>query len=202
MLNFIADTHTYQWRGKTVPSVTQVIGEWQPISVYGVEYYYNVFTGTVLAAEQFVGARDFGRAVHKMNSLYLRGVLDESTLHPSLIPVLEQFDWWVRTNDVEPVEIETPMYSEKYQYAGTPDLICKIRRQLVIVEEKTGEYGMAGPQLAGYDKLYKPHLFKKRIVLSFPKDGGTLKVIPFTSPRDWGFFQARLYQYYYTRRQC
>jgi hypothetical protein len=200
VLEFIADTHTYKKDGVVIPSVTQIIGEWQLTEVYGVEYYYNIYSGAVLAADRFTEARDFGRAAHAMNALYLMGSLDQSALHPSLIPVLDQFDTWLRTFNVEPVLIETPLYSEKHQYAGTPDLVCLVKKRLAIVDYKTGDYAMAGPQLAGYDQLYKPKIYKQRFVLYLPKDGGQFKFVPCTNySDDWKFFYSRLCQYHYLK---
>jgi len=217
MLKIDLSSHTYYyWDGETIPSVTQIIGEWRPVSVYGVEYYVNTFTGHVVDAERFREARDWGNAVHKMLALYLHRKLDESSLHESLIPILEQFDEWMRLNHVEPLEIEKPLYNEQYRYAGTPDLICKLNGRLSIVDYKTGSYDMAGPQLAAYYKtgsydmagpqlaaycmLYKPLVGKDRYVLHIPRRDSKINMIclrNFTD--DWNFFRARLHQYLYLK---
>ena len=201
MLKIDLSSHTYYyWDGETIPSVTQIIGEWRPVSVYGVEYYVNTFTGHVVDAERFREARDWGNAVHKMLALYLQGKLDESSLHESLIPILEQFDEWMRLNHVETLEIEKPLYNEQYRYAGTPDLICKLNGRLSIVDYKTGSYDMAGPQLAAYCMLYKPLVGKDRYVLHIPRRDSKINMIclrNFTD--DWNFFRARLHQYLYLK---
>lgn len=198
MLTFDALTHTYQWCGKPVPSVTQAIGEWIPVNIYGTEYYVNAFTGLTFPAEKFRVAADWGTAVHAMNRLHLEGSLDRDSLHPDLLPVLGAFDDWLIAHKPKIILVETPMYSMRHGYAGTPDLICEIRRRLWVIDFKTGGYGMAGPQTAAYGKLKSELTPFKRGVLHFPKSRpGDHKFIELTNPWDWSFFQSRLYQHKY-----
>ena len=204
MLTFDRIDHEYRWDGKVVPSVTQVIGEWQQINVYGVEYYANTFTGAVVKVETFRAAADFGTAVHSMCHMELKGILSESALHPALIPPLEQFRTWMDHFKPEILLVEQPMYSQKYGYAGTPDIICMVKNKPLVCDIKTGEYAMAGVQIAGYEQLYKENSRKwgrmGRYVLYIPKNGGAYRFHPVGSPRDWAFFQARLFQWQYLTR--
>jgi hypothetical protein len=138
MLTFDALTHTYQWCGKPVPSVTQAIGEWIPVNIYGTEYYVNAFTGLTFPAEKFRVAADWGTAVHAMNRLHLEGSLDRDSLHPDLLPVLGAFDDWLIAHKPKIILVETPMYSMRHGYAGTPDLRCEIRRRLWVIGLQSG----------------------------------------------------------------
>ena len=62
-------------------------------------------------------------------------------------------------------------------------------------------------ELAAYRKLVEEHLLatKNRVppfcryVLHLPKDGGEFQFKPLTDLRDWGMFQARMYQFNYLR---
>lgn len=212
MLTFSSEAHVYKWDEKPVPSVTQIIQEWIPINVYGVEYFCNTFTGTVLAAERFREASDFGRAVHKAAHLYVADTLDEENLHPRLMTVMRQFHLWMEQYKPTILMSEQQLYSKKYGYAGTLDLFINFtlnRRQVwAVVDIKTGEYGAAGIQLSGYKNLLEEYFREakqrvpiiSRYVLHLPKDGGDFVFKPCTDIRDWGMFQARMYQFNYLRR--
>lgn len=165
-----------------------------PISVYGVDYLVNPYTGLVLAQEVFRAASDFGTAAHEMMKLYFSDQLDEGSLHPSLAPVLSQIKAWASAFRPVILGLETPMYSASRGFAGTPDILCKIKRVPYIIDLKTGAYDMVGPQTAAYEKLWQPC---RRACLSVKKDGSAFKFIPLNNPRDWGFFQSKLYEYNY-----
>lgn len=207
MLTFDPDTHIYKMDYRVVPSVTQIIGEW----IEAPYYYINTFTGAVVKKEVFEGGGDHGIAVHKGCWLILKhghDGLDWELLDPSLIHQLQQFEGWMEDFFPEIVFTEEAMYSEKFGYAGTPDIIAEMRAKRVVsakripavIDIKTGAFDMAGPQIAGYEQLYK-ETFKYRgtvlrYVLHLPKTG-PYKFIPLTDKRDWDFFRSRLFQYNY-----
>jgi len=68
---------------------------------------------------------------------------------------------------------EIPLYSEKYGYAGTPDLILN----------------------------YKKGILPKRYVLKIPKNGDRCKAVEITSTKDWIYFNAKLTAYNYERNK-
>jgi len=204
MLTFSEDPHAYHWNGKKIPGVTDIIGQWQEISVYGIKYFASVFDGLVLSEETFRQARDFGNAVHKIALFSLNdNELDMESLHPSLHKPLVQLNKW--RDEWKPVilEVERPMYSAKYGYAGKPDIVCLIRKRLCVVDIKTGMYGMAGPQIAAYEQLYRE--YRKtwaridRYVLHLPKDEGAYRFVQMKRQNDMDFFLSRYYQYKFLR---
>lgn len=203
MLEFDEKEHVYRWDGKVVPSSTQVIGEWQKVNVYGNDYYVNNFTGTVVRSETFERAADFGRAIHKA-ALYMLSVgVNWDALASELVNPLKQFEKWLVDYKVRPVQVEKPQYSKRYKYAGTSDIICLVKGdKLIVCDIKTGEYDLAGPQLASYEVLYRENSGWKgkmgRCVLHLPKGGSPYVFEPFRDRlRDWSFFQSRLYQHNY-----
>lgn len=201
MLDFDSDTHTYRWNGEVVPSVTQVIGEWQKIDV-GSSWYVSTFTGIVINAERFESAALVGTAIHDMIHAYLEDDLDEDNTSPDLLNILDQFKEWERLFRPEIISLERQGYSEKYGFAGTMDLVCMIGRDRWVVDYKSGfVYRTAGPQLAAYEKIdqeyEESHAPRKRAVLRLPKDGSKFGWEPQESRADWKFFEARLYQYQY-----
>ena len=181
------------------PSVTKILNEFVTIGAF----YYSTFTGARIPAEAFDTARDFGTAVHSMIALDISGELDEDALDPKLAAVLAQ---WRRVYCMIRPEIimsETPLYSPKYGFAGTSDIIFKLRGVLSICDFKTGFYGTAAPQLCAYEVLAREKLKTRarfdKYVLALPKDGSHFKFIKVGGPADWGFFQARLFQHNYLK---
>lgn len=178
MLTFDSEKHLYLWNGVPVPSVTQIIHEWMEVSVYGERYFVNRFTGTAISADPFRAAGGFGTAVHAGAKLLAEGnALDYDALHPSLHHPLDEFVRWQTDYSPEYRIIEKPLYSAKFNYAGTPDIIAIIRRRLAVVDIKTGGYDMAGVQMAGYEQLYREEvkrgaLHMDRYVLFLPKNDG------------------------------
>lgn len=215
MLSFDSQSHQYRWNEDPVPSVTQVIGTWIKINVYGVPYYCDTLTGTVISAQVFENAGDFGRAVHKMCELYIRGTLDTTTLPPILVSVLAQFQAWMQEYAPEIILTEKPLYSLRHKYAGTLDILCVTGKRLCLYDIKTGAHDMAGVQMAAYSQLLRDNLAEwwpdfvkishgkgissniERYVLELPKDGGSYRVVPIKSSLrlDWEYFLSRLNQH-------
>lgn len=204
MLTFDPDSHTYTVEGRPVPSVTQVIGEWSRLSFSYMNYYFNNFTGAVVSAEKFESGADYGTAIHQACRLILEAGhdnLDWKALAPELILPVQQFEKWLEDWSPDILLIEEPMYSSKYGYAGTSDIVATIQKRDTVVDIKTGAFDMAGPQVVAYGQLYKEEFkYRKtpgRYVLHLPKDGGEYKFIPLTNKMDWDFFRSRLFQYQY-----
>lgn len=197
MLTFTAETHEYRWNGAPVPSVTQILGEWITVGVV----YISTFTGAHILAECFDRARDFGTAVHRMIALDIAGELDEDALDPALVPVLSQWQRLCASLRPEILLSEEPLFCSALGYAGTPDIVCKIRGILSIIDCKTGMMGMCGPQTAAYEIPVRERLKTRarfdRYGLHLPKDGGQPKLIKYSERNDLAFFQSRLFQWRY-----
>lgn len=99
-------------------------------------------------------AGKFGTEFHKLVELFLRGetvkYFDLTFLGDRTATELwERFnvwiDFWKELNskfkvDYKPEGIEYITYSEKHQYAGTIDLVCRIDDELTIMDWKTGNH--------------------------------------------------------------
>jgi hypothetical protein len=111
-VEFIADGHIYtdapvDGVGRVYPSVT-----------------------TILKAEGFINtayyddwSRDRGSMIHLATAYDDQGELDEETLDPVIIPYLEAWRRFRKESGFIPEQIEPPMMSTVYRYAGTPDRI-------------------------------------------------------------------------------
>lgn len=205
MLVYNDKAHIYTWNGAVVPSVTQIIGEWKEVDIYGTKYMVNIYSGVTVLADTFRAPAEFGRAIHKAAYLILTGQgLDWGIMDSDLVPPVKQFLKWMEDHGVTPVLSEVPMYSTKYGYSGTPDIFCtlKKRKHLCQVDIKTGASDMVGAQTAAYEPLYREHTKYKglldRFVLRLPKDGSSYKFDPLKGLGDWRFFLNRLDQHRYT----
>ena len=111
-VEFIADGHIYtdapvDGVGRVYPSVT-----------------------TILKAEGFINtayyddwSRDRGSMIHLATAYDDAGELDEENLDPVIFPYLEAWRKFRKESGFVPEQIEPPMMSTAYKYAGTPDRI-------------------------------------------------------------------------------
>lgn len=162
-LYFDEETHTYYWKGKKVPSVTEIA---KPISFERL----NELPKWVV--EQ---ARQRGTAVHAYAEEYLLcGELDWDSIEPQFLPYVENFVNWARTYKPKLLYTEFRMGCE--EFAGTTDLICEIDDCITIVDYKTSsavDKKSLSVQLDGYDRLAKKYgIFAKKFMsLHLKKDG-------------------------------
>ena len=201
MLTFNEKDHQYFVDSNPVPSVTQVINEWNKVKISGSWWYISSFTGAAIPADTFETAGKIGTAIHRMSEYHLNGELDLESLDPDLLDVLTQFENWFNETNPEIIMVEKPLYSPKFHFAGTPDIICRIGKRIAVVDIKTGMYDMAGPQLAAYAQLFKEEeKYRGRVdryVLRLPKNGKKHKFVKMDNPHDIDFFLCRLYQWQY-----
>lgn len=207
MLVFDDTTHTYRFNGNVVSSVTQILGEYVKSNIYGTEYYVNTFTGSAVDAEKFRVAADHGNAVHLAIKYLLTDGLDMESLDPSILAAVNQFEAWREEYVKEIILVEEPLYSQRYGYAGTPDLVCELRpkyeriyrARICLTDFKTGAHGLSGPQTAAYETLYKEHSRYKgkilRTVLELPKDGGDYKFLTEAGRHDFNMFKSCLFRH-------
>lgn len=155
-LVFNATSHTYTYKGKVVPSVSQILLD-------------EGFIDTTFFTD---GGRDRGKMVHKAIEIQCKGAhcMDSKALEP----YLEAWKNFRRDCEWVPEFIEVPMGCQ--YYAGTPDQIGWFRDSLTVLDIKTGSISAAtGLQLAAYEKLYleyaiemgKGHPIKKPVMKRF-----------------------------------
>lgn len=81
---------------------------------------------------------------------------------------------WEDKNPFEPILLETPLVSEKYQYGGTPDNYCLKDGLHTLIDYKTGKaiYDEYFYQLAGYKQLLEENGYPvdRCIVLRIGRD--------------------------------
>jgi len=185
---FDPETHHYTYNGVVGPSVTGLLNTW--VKSKSGQYYYNSVFKTWVWAETFEEAGRFGTAVHQYCKELLSGN-DITIDRPDFIPPVEQFIKWHNEHLREVFVAEEPMYSVQ-GFFGTLDIFGLDKKgELVLVDIKTGDYSLAGPQLSGYEMLVRENILNnkkhriKRYVLSLPKEAGkSYKFIEMINDRD------------------
>jgi hypothetical protein len=97
-------------------------------------------------------AGDSGSATHDLIEKHLR---KEPYLIPDddrVVKGFKAFEAWLAQTDIEMIEVERMVYSEKYFYCGKTDLVGRRKQRLLIGDFKTGSgfYDEQPYQLAGY----------------------------------------------------
>jgi len=123
-------THEYTINGHRVPSVTEVLRDLFP---------------RFRASDWYLQR---GRAVHACAALVARGVPFEHD--PRIAGQVEAVKRFFSEVKPEPIAIEEPIYSEKYHYAGTPDLVARIDGRRVVVDYKSHQDPCTVYQCAAY----------------------------------------------------
>lgn len=124
-LEFNPNTHTYTYRGRRIPSVTQLLDSFGLIT--GQEWFRPEH------AER-------GQAVHAGIHLLHEGTLDWSTVAPSIAPYLAAYEQFEKDFNLSSYLSEKPLASERYFYAGTFDFLGWAREKLVLIDFKSGLY--------------------------------------------------------------
>lgn len=164
------------------------------------EYFLEVLKeASVAHRKKKEASADTGTFVHKMcelwiqdqsladNSIFIKTVA-ELKLKPEEFKIIEKqidmilvmfghFKKWALDNEVEFLESEVRCYSEKYWYAGTCDLVLKIKGEVWIGDIKTssGIYDEAFYQTSAYQNALQEQglypLVKGHVILNLKKDG-------------------------------
>ena len=108
-LSFDPVGHKYWIGKKRIPGVSEILAKVGLTKDYkGIDPFY----------------RDRGIATHKAIELYLKGILDESTLDPAIQPCFQAFLAYQKAHPLGNIlAIEKPMSNLSDTFAGTPDLI-------------------------------------------------------------------------------
>lgn len=147
--------------GQRIPSVTTYLGILNKPALMKWAWECGV------NGEDYIKVRDFassvGTLVHDMihtEILYGDGaVIDTSEYSQAEIdaaqPPMAKFNDWIKDKELEPMLMEVPFVSEKYQYGGKPDFYGKINGVLTLLDYKTGieVYQEAFYQTAAYKML-------------------------------------------------
>ncbi len=88
------------------------------------------------------------------------------------------FSYWCKKNKVKFLRTETKLYSRKYRYAGTMDILCEFDRLTYVADIKTSSniYPTMFFQTAAYQYAYTEHnpgaVISGNMIINVTKDGG------------------------------
>lgn len=146
------DEHFYYVNGKFLPSVTQILRETMPMPFALRQWIGDV--GNEKAQAKLEKAGDRGTAIHNACEELLRGLEIDLTIFPEQDKkCLVAFKNWCADYQPEIIEIEKVLASQ-CGYAGTLDILCKIKGKLTIVDIKTSSavYDEYILQLTAYEQ--------------------------------------------------
>lgn len=161
-LVFYDEDHTYRLNGVLIPSVTTVM---KPLSVT----VYGSIDERALAV-----AAERGSLVHEAIENFIKfGIKD---CYPEYQGYFDGFLDWYKQYRVEVIASEVPLYHKLYQYAGTADLLCKIKDELWLIDLKTTAVNnkmLTSVQLAAYNAALASHGVKtdRKGILLLKRDG-------------------------------
>lgn len=172
-LVFYPSSHRYKLDGRWVPGVTTILGKGLPKPALVRWAAKTVAEFVADNADDVEVLRRMGRAPmvdalkstpwQERDDAALRGTdihdIAEKLVHGQTVDVPEQHQGavdgyvrWLDAMNVEPIWTERPVASRKWQYAGKPDIICRIADQTWLLDWKTarGVYGDNALQVCAY----------------------------------------------------
>lgn len=141
------------------PSVTKIIKATSPTPPGLMQWYAK--HGFEEANKLRDDAAERGTEMHVLFERYMSGqYVDMSSLSEFHAKALMSFDQWYRDYEVEPLAVEVLLHSDTYGYAGTADLVCRIKGgKVVLVDFKSGSsiYDDYAVQLEMYRIAWNEH---------------------------------------------
>lgn len=147
LVNFQEDGHIYRdIDGNVIPSVSEILES------AGASDFSCVHP------EVMKRAQDFGKAFHSAAHLLEKGTL--KSYDSALEPWIAKLKQWIGMADPNWLKMETPMGSDPWRFAGTPDRFGDfVNKENAVLDYKTGAYSPAHAiQTAAYQILIEENL--------------------------------------------
>ena len=141
------------------PSVTKIIKATSPTPPGLMQWYAK--HGFEEANKLRDDAAERGTTMHVLFERYMSGQLvDMASLSEFHAKALMSFDQWMQDYEVEPLAIEVLLHSDTYGFAGTADLVCRVKGgKVILVDFKSGAsvYEDYAVQLEMYRLAWNEH---------------------------------------------
>lgn len=173
--------------GWAVKSALKVVeGAIRPGEVYDEVYLAEVLARAKGAFRDIKAeALNVGKAAHTFLESYLKGENPELPLEGT--PVRSCVDAaiaWMDEHRVEPIEVERRVYSRKYKFCGTLDMLARVDGYRALIDWKSSNsiYPEYWIQTAAYAKAFEEedpnyyHKIKHRYIVRLGKEDGTFEV--------------------------
>ena len=156
-LTFNATHHEYHLDGDPVTSVTQAI---EAAHLVDTRWFKDEHAAR-------------GTAVHNKIYCVLARLVDRFAADDPHIGYLQAAHQFMEDSQLQPIELEMPVYDEIFRTAGTLDVIGSIPGGTVLVDWKTGAPApWHGIQLAGYARMARDvHTIDVRMTVHLKKNG-------------------------------
>lgn len=145
------------WAGRTCAQAVRdaCLKVWEETGMFPEQSAFLAICAEAEAAHNKFrdAAGDAGSSVHDLVEKHLRGEPYEIPDDEKVANGFSAFLDWLRQTDVEIIEVERLIYSEKYFYCGKTDIVGERKGKLLIGDFKTGNsagYESEWYQLAGY----------------------------------------------------
>lgn len=188
MIKYDEKAHIYSIDNRIIPNVTGIIERG------GLSNFFNV------SQEELSKKATLGKFVHLISSLYDYDA-DNVEIDEIALTFKTYLNGWIKfRKDLNfiPDEIETIVYSKRYNFAGRLDRVGKINKIITLVDIKTGSDipPSTAIQTAGYMIAYNENRkvkdqIKRRIAVLIREDG-TYKIKEFKDLTDKNVFLACL----------
>lgn len=182
-LTFEAEGHVYRFKGRVVPSVTQVLEQLEVGSF--VAAIKEAMRGQTYAAQSsaiadaiavWQAAAEFGTHVHQACHLYNQDDLDEESLAPALMPYLNSYRLFLLETGFAVTGSETLLYNSLMGYAGAADIFGNWMQSTWVVDIKSGIVPKTvGAQLAAYQNAATKKPRRRLCLRLCPKEDGKPK---------------------------
>jgi hypothetical protein len=152
MIKDINGKRYYECEGKLYCSVTTVL------SIISKGKYFDKWLMSKTAEESkqiSQDALDIGTKLHGLCEAYIKK--EPYTIDPGIFPLFQAFLDWEKEYEPEYIHSELFLYSSRYKYAGTCDIVCKINGKMYVVDLKTSAnfYNTMQLQLSAYAHAYR-----------------------------------------------
>ena len=179
-LKFNPENHTYEVGGTVYPSVTQCLRSVGLIDFSGIDQ---------LILERAAGV---GRAVHEASHYYDEGELDFIDLDPYLVGYVTAWQKFREQNPAVFDQIEVPLCSTTYGFAGCPDRVATIDGKPAIIEIKTSSVVPAWGKIQTAAYAILADVPAARRIIVHLKSNGSYSIIECKGRRDREVFLACL----------
>jgi hypothetical protein len=170
------------------------------------ESYSEIFLEQVLAQakkahrEVKQEAADIGTMAHQWLEQYFRVGPPPMPEHPAVLNCVNAALAWLAEHHVEPVANERRIYSRKYKFSGTADMIAKVDGVLTLLDWKSSKscYPEFRLQTAAYVAAYEEETgeyLQGRTLVRLGKEDGEFDPKSYTRAQyrqDWKAFRAAL----------
>jgi hypothetical protein len=195
-LTFDADSHTYRYGDRPVPSVSRILrianirfDESGAVQKDGFEF---------VDPDLLRRARLFGQHVHLATDLFDKGELDEENLDAPLIPYLNAYKKFLSETGFVVTSSEQLIYHARYKYAGRLDKRGTWKSTTWLLDIKSGLVPRTvGLQTSAYQMACddKP---RRRLCLQLMRN--RYKLHKCDAATDWHLFLSALNLHYHNER--